>query len=337
MARITLSAHWKFQRLARALGSRVLARGVLETLWEPCWSIGEAYVGTSDDIEALCEWKGERGALTQALLTAGSAKSGAGFIEPYDSVRDASEPHYQIHDFFQHCPEYVRRRRNAENGAYPRTCRVCGEEFYALHPRGQFCKDACRQAAHRGAVTHDVTQLSRSHGKPRLAKPSLAKPTGTYVNSSPPKTAGEPVADVPGLEVDGLDVDGLELDRTDDAERHEPPPTTPILATSVLTFPVVGKDGPSWHLREDQVKQWRALYPNLDVLGEARQALAWIDADLSRRKTARGMTKFLVAWFNRSVDSMPRTRGPTVVTGSLKTAGNKAAIEAFLKGRGYVE
>ncbi len=35
----------------------------------------------------------------------------------------------------------------------------------------------------------------------------------------------------------------------------------------------------------------------MDILGEARKALAWITADPRRRKTAGGMKKFLVHWF----------------------------------------
>ena len=45
MARPGLNSNRKFLRLARALGSRVLARGVLETIWEPCYEIGDAYRG----------------------------------------------------------------------------------------------------------------------------------------------------------------------------------------------------------------------------------------------------------------------------------------------------
>ena len=248
MARIALSTHWKFLRLARSLESRPLARGVLETLWEPCWQAGDPYLGTSADIEAVCEWRGKSGALTQALLTAGGSK-GAGFIEPYEGdVRDTSEPHYQVHDFFDHCPEYVRRRRKAENGAYPRQCLTCGEEFFAQVPHAQFCKHACRQAAYRGevtegrdaglrhagtrppsgisgktpSVTQDVTQALRGDAKrkPSQAKPSQAVRT-CVANSAATKNRVAPlVADVPGLEVD--DDDGLAVDDVRTLTRARP-------------------------------------------------------------------------------------------------------------------
>jgi hypothetical protein len=148
MARISLSTHWKFQRLSRALGSKVLARGVLETLWEPCWVAGDAYVGTAADIEALCEWKGEAGALTKALLME-DAKS-AGFIEPYQGRVRTTELHYQIHDFLHHCPEYVRARRERHlNLEGVRACAVCGDEIFRTNSRSMYCSERCKQAAFR--------------------------------------------------------------------------------------------------------------------------------------------------------------------------------------------
>ena len=142
MARLSLSTHWKFLRLARSLGSRVLARGILETLWEPCCASGDPYVGTSEDIEILCEWTGEPGALTTALLMPG-AKS-AGFIERYAGRVEGVEPHYQVHDFFDHCPEYVRRQRRA-----PKVCVVCGDEYPSGASNSQVCGDRCRKRLQR--------------------------------------------------------------------------------------------------------------------------------------------------------------------------------------------
>jgi hypothetical protein len=74
-------------------------------------------------------------------------------------------------------------------------------------------------------------------------------------------------------------------------------------ATSVLNFPVVGQGGPLWSLTADQVAEWRELFPGLDILAEARKALAWVKANDGRRKTASGMKRFLVGWFTRTVNN----------------------------------
>jgi hypothetical protein len=94
---------------------------------------------------------------------------------------------------------------------------------------------------------------------------------------------------------------------------------------ALLTFPVVGTDGPEWSLTQTQLNDWRGLFPNVDVWGEARKALAWVIANPDRRKTARGMPKFLVGWFSRTAD-----RGSPANGGhGGKTAANMANALRF--------
>lgn len=68
----------------------------------------------------------------------------------------------------------------------------------------------------------------------------------------------------------------------------------------LLVFPCRGEPS-SWGLSAEQVDKWQQLYEGLDVLAEARKALAWVEANGS--KTAGGMTRFLVTWLNRATNS----------------------------------
>lgn len=77
----------------------------------------------------------------------------------------------------------------------------------------------------------------------------------------------------------------------------------------VLDFPTVGAST-SWPLTQTQVDEWAQLYPHTDVLAESRKALAWVKASPERRKTAKGMARFLVGWLARTVDS-GRRQTPT--------------------------
>ena len=65
-----------------------------------------------------------------------------------------------------------------------------------------------------------------------------------------------------------------------------------------LSFPTKG-DWP-WVLPTEQLQAWTDLYPWLNVQQEVQKALAWVQANPSRRKTARGMPRFLVGWLNRA-------------------------------------
>jgi uncharacterized protein YdaU (DUF1376 family) len=86
--------------------------------------------------------------------------------------------------------------------------------------------------------------------------------------------------------------------------------TTP----TALTFPTIGNGPKEWHLSEGQIAEWVAAYPDTDVAGECRRALAWAQAN--GFKTAKGMPAFLVGWLNRSV-----ARGRTASLAATGTEG----------------
>jgi len=75
----------------------------------------------------------------------------------------------------------------------------------------------------------------------------------------------------------------------------------------LLVFQTSGVGPRSWDLSQRRIDQWSKAYPGLDILGECRKALAWLEANGFR--TARGMPRFLVGWFNRAVDSGRTGRG----------------------------
>lgn len=124
--------------------------------------------------------------------------------------------------------------------------------------------------------------------KPNLTEPNLTEPNLTENASAAADTA------------------------TPDAPQGPVEARRPV-STPFLQFPVVGSaDAPTWTLSVEQCAEWVALYPGLDVRGEARKALAWVRADPTRRKTARGMTRFLVGWLSRAVDA-GRARQPVTM------------------------
>lgn len=67
----------------------------------------------------------------------------------------------------------------------------------------------------------------------------------------------------------------------------------------VLEFPC---DGPvkTWELRESLFAEMSRDFPSLNVLEQARASLAWVKAEPSRRKTAKGMRRYLVGWLARA-------------------------------------
>ena len=67
----------------------------------------------------------------------------------------------------------------------------------------------------------------------------------------------------------------------------------------LLIFPCRG-GVKEWVLTEGQVAAWCDSFPGVDVAGECRKALAWVQANGT--KTAGGMARFLVSWLNRATN-----------------------------------
>ncbi len=100
-------------------------------------------------------------------------------------------------------------------------------------------------------------------------------------------------------------------------------------AAAVLSFPCDGKQK-SWGLTESLVGEWREAFPSLDVLGECRKALAWVNASPDRRKTARGMKRFLFGWLSRTQD---RGGGKTSAQPAETTQQRQERIRREMEGR----
>ena len=110
MARPGLAVNVKFRKAVRLLGEpRPHVRGYLEMLWETAYENGEPIIGDADAVEAAAEYPGEPGKLFDALMHCGG-DGRAGFIEESSE----SPGQYQVHDLFDHAPDYVRKRRTRE-------------------------------------------------------------------------------------------------------------------------------------------------------------------------------------------------------------------------------
>ena len=60
------------------------------------------------------------------------------------------------------------------------------------------------------------------------------------------------------------------------------------------------KDGSDYVVTENDVERFEQLYPDLDIHAEMRKIYAWLINNTQKRKTKRGMPKFLNGWINRA-------------------------------------
>lgn len=52
----------------------------------------------------------------------------------------------------------------------------------------------------------------------------------------------------------------------------------------------------------DQVEQWSDLFPAVDIMQELRKMKSWLDSNPSRRKTKRGILRFVNSWLSKEQD-----------------------------------
>ena len=70
------------------------------------------------------------------------------------------------------------------------------------------------------------------------------------------------------------------------------PPVLSIILNCKALYPITQQD----------VDDWQTLFPAVDVLGELRKMVAWAEANPTRRKTDKGIRRFVVAWLGKEQD-----------------------------------
>jgi hypothetical protein len=107
----------------------------------------------------------------------------------------------------------------------------------------------------------------------------------------------------------------------------EPDGSTP--ASAVITLPL--NDNSEYPIVQQQVNEWSGLFPAVHVGQQLRNMRAWLLANPTRRKTNRGIERFIVSWlsreqnnpnFHRSMSDGPENKQRP------RTQRNRAALEA---------
>lgn len=77
---------------------------------------------------------------------------------------------------------------------------------------------------------------------------------------------------------------------------HEPTPIEPSIITITLN------DKSEYPIYQSMIDEWNELYPSVDVLQELRKMKGWSNANPAKRKTKKGIQRFINAWLAREQD-----------------------------------
>lgn len=98
-------------------------------------------------------------------------------------------------------------------------------------------------------------------------------------------------------------------------EREPEPAEAPV-----MVFPVIGQGPREWTLTSAKLAEYTETFPGVDVLAHCRIARQWCVDNPAKRKTAKGMAKFLGGWIERN-----QNRGSANGRGSPARNGRHAA------------
>lgn len=191
------------------------------------------------------------------------------------------------------------------------------------------------QSKHGSSTGQARLNIEPSMDQPRVKHgSSMDQPRSNVDPSMVPKVGPYPT-DSLNLDPDTLNTDSLDISSELENPSSEPTPRKGRDPNEViLTFETNGIT-PTWELTREQLSEWSMCYPDFNVLAEVRKALAWIEANPTKRKTARGMPRFLVNWLNHANDRPRPSAGPRASPGGFSGPAiyPKSSGPALLKDR----
>lgn len=75
----------------------------------------------------------------------------------------------------------------------------------------------------------------------------------------------------------------------------------PAPCSSGIILPLT--DGSMYNVPTDKVQMWVETFPGVNVMAELKKMYAWLDSNPRRKKTRRGIEKFIYGWLERAQNS----------------------------------
>ncbi len=97
-------------------------------------------------------------------------------------------------------------------------------------------------------------------------------------------------------------LNGMEGNGMEGKYSSEPESQAAEQQDSILSFQTVGTGQTEWNLTQALLDEFVEAYPGIDVMAQIRKAKAWIVSNPGKRKTPRGMPKFLNGWLEKATN-----------------------------------
>lgn len=153
-----------------------------------------------------------------------------------------------------------------------------------------------RQVTVVGWDEHNSTLIANWANGKKGGRPPKNKP-----KQNPSKTHGLPMANPDQTHQEPIRLDRIGLDKKGEDQKTSTELATPDAVYYIPTNKY-GTQGESYPVTEDDLVNWAELYPAVNLQAEIRKIIGWSQSNTGKRKTLKGMPKFINSWLSRAQD-----------------------------------
>ena len=128
------------------------------------------------------------------------------------------------------------------------------------------------------------------HQRVRDCKPKYPEPLENYIPPQSAASCGELPQSAALIQSESESESQPDISAEPQAT-HAPP---------VVELPL--NDGDIYPVTQEQAAEWGSLYPAVDVMQQLRAMKGWLNANPAKRKTRRGILRFVNGWLSREQD-----------------------------------
>lgn len=128
------------------------------------------------------------------------------------------------------------------------------------------------------------------HQRVRDCKPKYPEPLENYIPPQSAASCGELPQSAALIQSESESESNPDISAEPQAT-HAPP---------VVELPL--NDGDIYPVTQERVAEWGSLYPAVDVMQQLRAMKGWLNANPAKRKTRRGILRFVNGWLSREQD-----------------------------------
>lgn len=96
-----------------------------------------------------------------------------------------------------------------------------------------------------------------------------------------------------------------EIDIEKDKEKEKKKELHNAQSDNIACEPVITitlNDKSEYPIYQNMIDEWTELYPNVEIMQELRNMKGWCNANPTKRKTKKGIMRFIVGWLSREQD-----------------------------------